>query len=455
MKRYLLLILAIAQMHHSFGQEIKYQKTFAQALNLAGKENKPIFIYFTAKNVHLPDSLHIKPDGFTSPKVASLYNKNFINFTIDISDSTGVKTKNMFYPDAFPAYIFLDSKGQLVYKASGVTNPVDKYIEFAETALQRIKSGNTIAQFELLDKEGKLTTSAQLKKIMDLRRELNMPDDQSLLDRYVATLNIKDLDNYGTVLYILKAGPLANSKTYTLIYSNRKLIDSIFKKEALTTRIAINTRIISNSRNLAIKNKDAALAQSSANIARYTWGKDYQKANKTYTAEMLMYYKGVKDTLNYFNTADYYYDSYYLNISADSARRSSVYAPEAINLSPKSVFTPNSSGVILTTHVIKTSPYSSVAATLNNVAWDFYTMGTHNRLHLLKALMWSKRATELDAQYSYYDTMAHIMYQLNFIDEALMNQQKAINIALATPAVSQTEMQYLKGELKKMQDLLL
>lgn len=455
MKKYLLLLFAITQIQTAFGQNINYQKTFAQTLNLASKVNKPIFIYFTTKNVHLPDSLHIKPDGFTSPETTAYYNKNFINFTVDLSDSTGLKIKNMYYPDAFPAYIFLDSKGGLVYKASGITNPADKYIAFAKTALQRIKSGNTITHFEQLDKEGKLTAGTQLKQLMDLRRALNMPDDQSLLDRYVATLTVKDLDDYNTILYVLQAGPLANSKTYTLININRKLIDSIFKKESLATRTAINTRIITNSHTLAIKNKDLALAQSAANYARYTWGKDYRKASKISTSEMLMYYKGIKDTLNYFNTADYYYDDYYMNISSDSARRSSVYAPETINLSPKSIFTPNSSGVILTTHVIKASPYSSVAATLNNVAWDFYTMGTHNRIHLVKALMWSKRATELDAQYSYYDTMAHILYQLNFIDEAMINQQKAINIALATPAVPQTEMQYLKGELKKMQDLLL
>lgn len=471
MKKYLLLILAVTQIHYTFGQKISYQKTFEETLNQAGKEHKPIFIFFTAKSAHIPDSVHALLNGFESPKVVSYYNRNFINFTVDLLDTAGLKIRNQFYPDIFPAYIFLDNKGQFAYKAGGLHKSPDKYIGFAKTALQRVRSGNTIAHFEQLDKEGKLTTGAQIKQLIDLRKELHLPDDQTLLDRYVGTLKIKDLDDYNTVWYILQAGPIAYGKTYNLIYTNRKLVDSIFKKEPLAARVAANTRIITNTRNLAIKNKDAVMARNSASYASASWGKDYKNAYKTSASEMLIYYKAVKDTLNYYNSAGYYYDQYYLNISADSARKLSVYSPSAINLSQKnltpekdnSVVTSKHNGVtitkhtsvVVTTHLINASPYLTVATTLNNAAWDFYILGTHNRTHLLKALIWSKRSIELDPQYAFYDTMAHIMYRLNFLDEAYLNQQRAINIAMSTPETPQTEVKHLQDELKKMKDLML
>jgi len=471
MKKYLLLILAIAQINDLFGQGIHYQKTFAETLDLASKKHQPIFIFLTAKSLHIPDSVHVLLNGFESKKAVSYYNANFINYTVDLLDTAGLKIRNKFSADIFPAYIFLDSRGQIVYKAGGIYKSADKYIGFAKTALQRIKSGNTITHFEQLDKEGKLTTAVQIKEFINLRREINLPDDQILLDRYVANLAVKDLDDYNTILYILQAGPIAYGKTYNLIFANRKLIDSIFKKEPLATRTAINTRIITNTRNLAIKNKDAVMAQSSANYARATWNTDYKKAYKTYSAEMLIYYRAVKDTLNFFNMAGNYYDQYYLNISADSARKLSVYSPERINLSqktlapekdnsaviskPNGVVTTKHTNVVVTTHVIKASPYLTVATALNNVAWDFYVLGTHNRTHLLKALMWSKRAIELDPHYAFYDTMAHIMYRLNFLDEAFFNQQRAIDIAMAAPETPQTEVAHLKDELKKMKDLML
>jgi hypothetical protein len=51
--------------------------------------------------------------------------------------------------------------------------------------------------------------------------------------------------------------------------------------------------------------------------------------------------------------------------------------------------------------------------------------------------------------------MAHIMYRLNFLDEAFFNQQRAIDIAMAAPETPQTEVTHLKDELKKMKDLML
>ena len=92
---------------------------------------------------------------------------------------------------------------------------------------------------------------------------------------------------------------------------------------------------------------------------------------------------------------------------------------------------------------------SSVAATLNNAAWDVYTLGIRNTNSLIKALLWSRRAIELSPSAGFYDTMAHIMYRLGFIDEALLNQDKAVALAVSAKQ-GQADIDKLRNEASLM-----
>jgi tetratricopeptide (TPR) repeat protein len=73
----------------------------------------------------------------------------------------------------------------------------------------------------------------------------------------------------------------------------------------------------------------------------------------------------------------------------------------------------------------------SYATELNNEAWTFYQMAVKKNDYLLKALMWSRRAIELSPTPAFYDTYAHLLYRLNFFDEAESMQKKAIDTGKA------------------------
>ena len=70
-----------------------------------------------------------------------------------------------------------------------------------------------------------------LKNYISKRQQAGFTDNANLIEKYVDSLNIIDLNNYGVVLFILKAGPLADGRAFKLAYINKNITDSIFKTE--------------------------------------------------------------------------------------------------------------------------------------------------------------------------------------------------------------------------------
>lgn len=392
--------------------------------------------------------INASPEG---KELVDLYNKEFVNYQAVITDTSVNTIVAKFHPTVFPFYIFFDSHGGPIYK-SGANNIIqDRFRTMANRALELLSSGKTYNHYDRLDKANMLNKE-QIREYIVLRQSLDMYDNALLIEKYVDLLQIKDLDDYSEILFVLNAGPHFTGKAYKLAYTNSKIIDSIFKTEPLDIRVALNAHMINNSRNEAIRTKNLSMAQTVAQFASKTWNNNYQEANKTNTKEMLMYYKGVKDTTRYFQQAGFFYDTYYLNITTDSARR--LQAEQMAKIRTTAQNSILNSGVLppgATLQVVQLSPAKTleVANVLNNAAYEFYTMGTHNPTHLTKALIWSRRSIQLNPEAAYYDTMAHIMYRLGFYDEAILNQNKAVEMA-SKQANLPGRLENLKAELNKM-----
>jgi hypothetical protein len=262
-------------------------------------------------------------------------------------------------------------------------------------------------------------------------------------------------------LYILEAGPYSDGSAYKLAYTNRKIIDSLYRTELPQKRSTINNAIISNTIADAAKNKNSLRALSAANFARNTWTKDYRRGEKAFNTQILWYYSTVKDTANYLRTASYFYDSFYMNISADSIKKieakdrealtqkhmaSSPYKPTLSKEKLDSLQKATGAKVITQSFVSVGSPSNSYANELNNAAWKFYEIGTKNLNYLSKAMIWSRRSIELNPISGYYDTLAHILYRLGYNEEAIKTQEIAIDKA----KIEKTATANLESELKKI-----
>lgn len=123
--RILPLILIFATGLNSFAQTqgIKFlnDTLISTVLKKSKSENKLIFVdCFTSwcapcKNM---DRL-VYPDE----SVGIFYNKNFISVKFDMEKGEGIKIKQNYKVEAYPTYLFLNSKGDLVFKAVGFVDP--------------------------------------------------------------------------------------------------------------------------------------------------------------------------------------------------------------------------------------------------------------------------------------------------------------------------------------------
>ena len=469
MKRIFVTLLLFVAGLQAYSQ-INYYSNYETALSKAKQANKLLFVIIGPPElINNPSNLPRFRSGLNEPEVAALYNKKFVNCKLSIADSAYSSFK-LHFPakmDTYPAYLFFDKEGSLIYKGLSVSTTASKrYLDMANEALAAVSSEKTISYYEKLRKQGKLDSQGY-KNYIRLKQSLGLNNNANLIDEYVNTLAIASLNNYDEVLFIMKAGPLVYGKTYNLCYTNKKIIDSIYKHEPLSVRQEINRNISENTREEAIRTKNVAMANQLANFSRSTRSSNYKAAAQWSMWEMLNYYHQVRDTANYYNQAGYYYDTYYMRITQDSINRLKEKSMEAGRkasmeklklLNPNVKFSDNKpdTGILrsrITTTFVSAGPVTNdIASTLNNVSYTFYTMGTRNPIHLTKALLWCRRAIALSPNvHAYYDTMAHILYRLNFYDEALLNQNKAIELAQKETYTQPSYLQLLQKELTKMQ----
>ena len=461
MKKLILLLLPVFWVNAASAQNIKYEKSFQTALAKAASQNKLIFLQISAPRptVNVPQNVSFK-SGLEEEDVAKKFNLSFINYQVSISDTLTSRFRGKYQIQIYPAYFFLDKNSNLIYRDDKNSSEGKRYLDMADAALKQFSGGKNLTDYDFQYKSGKYD-AASLKEYISKREQLGIYDNAKLIDEYVNLLPINSLNDYQTVLFILKAGPYAFGKTYNLAYTNHKIIDSIFKTEPHNDTWANNTRIINNTYREAVTTKNNALIQQLVNFARSMYNvREYQKGVMYSTNLQLQYYLAVKDTANYLRQAGYFYDSYYMNISADSAKKLELAQRknqlDMMNSgrktiaadSMKKLMAKNGNKTVVKSEVFSaTSSSLGVANELNNAAYSFYTTGTTNPNYLSKAIIWSRRSILFNPIFAYYDTLAHLLYRYGFYAEAEVNQNLAVDLAKKN---APQEAERMKKELEKI-----
>ena len=408
-------------------QKINYETSFEKAKSLAIQQKRPLAILITIEPpVYTPNFLN----GLNDEKVIEKFNSSFINYKADRSDTSAsgkiIKEYNIF---RFPSFIFLDAKGGLMFTDIAFLSIPQPLLDIAEKAMSATKE-KSLVEYDSIYTAGDYNTSF-LKDYILRREKAGITKNAELIEKYVFGLKVSDLSNYGTVLFILKAGPTADGNAYKLASLNKQLIDSIFKTEPLADRITMNNSTIINTMNSAIANKSFSRAMAAANFTRGTWVNNPIEGQKNWNLKIIQYYIGIKDTTKYLQQASVFYEQYYMRLTVDSVRKrdSLNYINIKKNLREISRTTNND------TTIRRSFSFSyskdSYATELNNAAWTFYQMAVNKNDYLFKAMLWSRRALELAAKPAFYDTYAHLLYRLRFFDEAESMQRKAVELGKA------------------------
>ncbi len=443
MKFYLKLTLLFALPLFGFAQDINNANTLKKTLELAQKKNQPILLII---NMVTPTSTAYKISENLAIKEQDVIKKIKDNFIVFETNRTDTSIRNIISThkiNRFPTFLFMHPTKDVFHMDFGHSSTKHKYLAMIDKALLMSKEKTiTELQSEYQKNQADYTL---LKQLIELRKRNGVRDNAELIEKYVYDLKIGDFNDYQTVLFVLEAGPFTDGNAYKLAYTNRKIIDSIYKKVPLQLRTEMNNTIIGNTMVSAVKTKNRMRAQSGANFARNSWAKDYIKGNKIYGSQMLYFYYATKDTANYFRAAIQHYDMYYMNISADSIKKVIEKERQAMLVSMRppttgknivskekidSLIKANPNNVSRRTEsVLATTASISYSNDLNTIAYRFYQSRTKNLNYLTKAMIWSKRSIELDPKWVYFDTLAHIYYAMEIHSEALATQKIAMNLA--------------------------
>lgn len=100
---------------------IQFQNiTFTQALQKAKHDNKLIFLNIYA--TWCAPCMALQKTTFKSPKVGEIFNKQFINLSIDAEKGEGVSVAQRYQVTAHPLMLVVNSEGKVVKRILGYVN---------------------------------------------------------------------------------------------------------------------------------------------------------------------------------------------------------------------------------------------------------------------------------------------------------------------------------------------
>lgn len=97
-----------------------HQGTWEEALQLAKKEGKPIFLDIYAS--WCGPCKKLKAKTFPDSEVGRFYNANFINVAFDGEKGEGIKLAEKYRVKGYPTLIFIGSDGEQIAQTAGFRN---------------------------------------------------------------------------------------------------------------------------------------------------------------------------------------------------------------------------------------------------------------------------------------------------------------------------------------------
>jgi thioredoxin 1 len=98
-----------------------FSGTWNEALALAKKENKLVFVDFHA--VWCGPCKRMKKVSFTDAEVANFFNQNFVNLYLEAEKGEGVEKANFYGVRAYPTLVFISPDGKVIKYVEGYHKP--------------------------------------------------------------------------------------------------------------------------------------------------------------------------------------------------------------------------------------------------------------------------------------------------------------------------------------------
>lgn len=199
-----------AQENHD-GIKFVEDKTFNQALDLAKKENKLLFI--DCYTSWCGPCKMMARDVFTQKIVGDYFNPKFICMKVDMEKGEGVQLKDKFQVKAFPTFVILNGEGEIISRLVG-GGKAEEFIKRVENSLsergllalqKRYKAGERGTEFlndyiQALSEAYLSDECAKVAEEMLAGKEANLIQDKVLFDAFVNHINSPESPSFQYVL---------------------------------------------------------------------------------------------------------------------------------------------------------------------------------------------------------------------------------------------------------------
>ena len=381
---YLLLSTAAVMAQPKLEDGIKFEQgNWANTLAKAKAENKIVFV--DAYTTWCGPCKKMDAETFPDKMVGDFYNKNFINFKVDVEKGDGLDIAEKYEVNSYPTLFFVKSDAELVHSSVGRKNP-EELINFGELVLTMVKDPNkSFPAMEKRYEEGERGSEFLMSyAYVLLDREMNY--DQVVND-YVKTQS--DLLTPDNIKFISNFTRDSSSPYYEFMIKHKVEFDKVVGKEVIDE---IFTTILFGEAMFKIK------TEADFDILE----KDLLKVFNEQEA---------KENLDYFKT--HYYFNYTQMAKIQKSDKYLIYK--------KKFFL--SSVALVEGHEIQDSEE------LNQYAFLIAELASADDKEILeKALVWVKKSMDQDVNFANADTRALICYKLSKNEESRKYAELAVNL---------------------------
>lgn len=309
---------------------------------------------------------------FKDPKVAEFFNKNFINYKLDMEKGEGPDFARRYGVNMYPTMLFLNFKGEEVYRIVGFRNPT----QFMEEGQKATDSKSSYAILNAEYEAGSKDPQLLLDYALTLKGQAK--GYQLVAKEYFQTQSEKDLISERNWDAIRQLTEEVDSKEFQVLLKRKAEFVKKYGEKPVNEKIA---QVFDLAFRTSIETHDVTLTQNIIQTARKSLG-DNERLADTLALQLTV---ANQDWVAFAKAASAY-------VSKHKERS---------------------------------------AMGLNQLAWAFYEHVT-DKADLEKAVMWTKQSVAIDNAYYNNDTMAALLYKLGKYNEALKYANIAIRLAQNT-----------------------
>ena len=424
MKAFLFLIYSCITV--SAYAQLNYTKlSFQEAIILAGKEEKLLFIQFESESCIRCNDVANK--GLDDAVLVSNIENSFIPILITKKHpdrQTIGKKYNML--SGF-GILFVDHNGTLIHKFPQSTTLAGEYQKQLDIALSKLGETINLNDLEIQYRQSK--SYGVLELLLNKRRSLNLTVD-SLLEEYIRLVPSDSAQTYSVLHFLASMSPVLDSEPHKFLHRNPHAFNNMWSTLPFKERASINTGIINKSMKKAIADRNFSFATKVAAFARSSWKPDLVNGQKSYESNLIIYYKGVGDSATYLRETTAFTEKYLMSVKVDSILKIDSQRLAAIRPEHKERVELTGKGRVTFQTVTRFSPLAAnYADRLQREAEIFYQY-TNDPYFLSKAADWAQRAWEFFESPSVAKTYSLVLYKLGRLQEAKFMEQKSIEIQL-------------------------